>query len=243
MSRIHFSRHFNWRMLLVRTMVNALALLVISILPDISFVDRNPLSILIIAIILGILNAFVKPIIQFLTLRFIFITYGFAVVIINTVILLLLDFIVKDRFAVDSLFWAIIGGALMGLVSSFFENLLGLQVPIFPDDAGELPELDADLSKVFERKIITSVMTPDEELVDEVLPAGEVSDQIAEAIQAEVPSSSEDSDGSAEAMAAEIPPVGEGAGEAAEDVAAEPPSANERSEKPAEAAPTEGEER
>ena len=225
MSRIHFTRHFNWRMLLVRTLVNALALLVISILPDIRFVDRNPLSVLIIAIILGLLNAFVKPIIQFLTLRFIFITYGFAVVIINTVILLLLDFIVKDRFAVDSLFWAIIGGALMGLVSSFFENLLGLQVPIFPDDAGELPELETDLSKVFERKIITSVMTPDEELMDEIpLPEAQT-EEVAE-----------------ESTAADSP-VDEGATVAAEANTADISSAAEESETPAETASTEGEER
>jgi putative membrane protein len=231
MSRIHFNRHFNWRMLLVRTLVNALALMVIVILPDIRFVDRTLLSILVIAIILGILNAVVKPIIQFLTLRFIFITYGFAVVIINTVILLLLDFIVKDRFAVDSLFWAIIGAALMGLVSSFFENLLGLQVPIFPDDAGELPELESDLAKVFERKIIAGVMSPDEELIEEVPLPGAGNDQIAE----------EGATGD--------PPPDEGATVTAEPTAAAEatvttiPAAIEESETPAETASTKGDER
>jgi putative membrane protein len=225
MSRIHFTRHFNWRMLLVRTLVNALALMVIVILPDIRFVDRTLLSILVIAIILGLLNAIVKPIIQFLTLRFIFITYGFAVVIINTVILLLLDLIVKNRFAVDSLFWAIIGGALMGLVSSFFENLLGLQVPIFPDDAGELPELESDLAKVFERKIIAGVMSPDEELTDEIPLAGAGTEQLAEESAAGVPSPDEGATAAGEAIAAEVP------------------SADEGSETPAEAEATQGDER
>jgi putative membrane protein len=244
MSRIHFTRHFNWRMLLVRTLVNALALMVIVILPDIRFVDRSFLSILVIAIILGILNAVVKPIIQFLTLRFIFITYGFAVVIINTVILLLLDFIVKDRFAVDSLFWAIIGGALMGLVSSFFENLLGLQIPIFPDDAGELPALDADPTKVFERKIVSGVLSPNEELADEISLTSDGSEQVAEVIVAEVPLPSEGNDVGAEVIAAEVPPANEGDEVAAEGVAAEVVPAGEGNDTPDEAESTQqGEER
>jgi len=244
MSRIHFTRQFNWRMMLVRIFVNALALLVIVILPDIRFVDRTPLSILVIAAILGLLNAVVKPIIQFLTLRFIFITYGFAVVIINTIILLLLDYIVKDRFAVDSLFWAIIGGALMGLVSSFFENLLGLQIPIFPDDAGELPALDADITKVFERKIISGVLSPDEELADEVLLANDVDEVAPEEIAAEVPPSNDREAAAAEELAAEVPPFNEEDEVVAEEIAAEVIPAGDGNDTPAEAESTQqGEER
>jgi putative membrane protein len=167
-------------MMLVRIFVNALALLVISILPDIYFVEPTVLRILFLALILGILNAFVKPIIQFLTLRFIFITFGFAIVIINTIILLLLNIIVSGMFAVDSILWAIIGGALMGLVAGFFENLLGLQIPILPEGVGPQPELRADPSLAFETMTISEVMGPDEELAAEVPLANGVNDTAAD---------------------------------------------------------------
>ena len=167
MKRLHFTRQFNWRMLLVRTLVNALALLVITILPDIHFVDPTVLRVLFVALILGVLNAFVKPIIQFLTLRFIFITYGFAVVIINAIMLWLLNVLLPNIFNVDRLIWALIAGALFGLISSFFENLLGLQVPIIPDATGLLPEPGFVASSAFESRVFSGVIGESEELVAE----------------------------------------------------------------------------
>lgn len=167
MKQIHFTKQFNWRMMLVRIFVNALALLVITILPDIYFVEPTFLRVLFVSLILGLLNAFVKPIVQFLTLRFIFITYGFAVVIINAIILLLLNVIVSDMFTVDSLLWALIGGALFGLIAGFFENLLGLQIPIFPEASGLLPAPAVDPTAAFGSKIFSGVIGQSEELVAE----------------------------------------------------------------------------
>jgi putative membrane protein len=166
-------------MLLVRIFVNALTLLIIAILPDIHFVEPTVLSVLFVALILGILNAFVKPIIQFLTLRFIFITYGFAVVIINAIILLLLNILLPGMFAVDSLVWVIIGGAVMGLVAGFFESLLGLQIPIIPVDTGPRPALAADPTKAFQAKIAGEVMGPAEHLAAEVPLANEANEPAA----------------------------------------------------------------
>ena len=60
------------------------------------------------------LNAFVKPVLQVLTLRFIFASYGLIVILINTLILYLLAFFFPARFAVDHLIWAFVGGALIG---------------------------------------------------------------------------------------------------------------------------------
>jgi len=148
-------------------------------LPDIHFVEPTFLRVLFVALILGILNAFVKPIVQFLTLRFIFITFGFAVVIINTIILLLLNIIVPGMFQVESLLWAIIGGALMGLVAGFFENLLGLQIPIMPTDTGSQPALEADPSTAFQTRLIGQVMGADEELAAEVPLVNEVNEPAA----------------------------------------------------------------
>jgi putative membrane protein len=132
-------KQFNWRFLLVRIVVNALALAVTAaVTPKIYFVDKSVWSWLLIAVMLGILNALLKPALQFLTLQFIFVTYGLVIVLVNTVILLLLSFLFPARFAVDNLWWAAVGGLVLGLLSSFLENLLGLTMPIVPDEPAEL---------------------------------------------------------------------------------------------------------
>ena len=78
-------KQFNWRFVLVRILVNALALAVTAaIVPKIYFVDKSVWNWLLMAIMLGILNALLKPILQFLTLQFLFVTYGLVVVVVNT---------------------------------------------------------------------------------------------------------------------------------------------------------------
>jgi uncharacterized membrane protein YvlD (DUF360 family) len=60
-----FLKQFNWRFLLVRILVNALALAITAaITPKIYFVDKSIWSWLLMAIILGVLNALLKPILQ-----------------------------------------------------------------------------------------------------------------------------------------------------------------------------------
>jgi putative membrane protein len=129
-------------MLLMRTVVNALALLVtVSVVPGISFVDRRFGTLLLLAILLGVLNAFVKPVIQFATLRFIFATYGLVVALINAIILWLLALLLPNRLAVDSLFWVLIAGALIGIISALLENLLGLTPPIVSEKYPEVRQM------------------------------------------------------------------------------------------------------
>jgi putative membrane protein len=128
-------RQFNWRFLLVRFLVNAIAVAITAaVTPKIYFVDRSIVSWLLITVMLGVLNALLKPILQFLTLRFIFVTYGLVIVLVNTLILLLLSYLFPARFAVDNLWWALLGGLVLGLLSSFLESLLGLTMPIVPEE-------------------------------------------------------------------------------------------------------------
>jgi len=134
-----FFKQFNWRFLLVRILVNAIALAVTAIIvPKIYFVDKSIWNWLLMAFMLGVLNALLKPILQFLTLQFIFVTYGLVVVLVNTLLLWLLSFLFPARFAVDNLLWALLGGLVLGLLSSFLESLLGLTMPIVPDEPAEL---------------------------------------------------------------------------------------------------------
>jgi putative membrane protein len=134
-----YLKQFNWRFLLIRIVVNALALAITAaVIPKIYFVDKSLGNWLLMALMLGVLNALLKPILQFLTLQFIFVTYGLVLVLVNSLLLWLLSFIFPNRFAVDSLLWLLVGGLVLGLISSFLENLLGLTIPIVPDEPPEL---------------------------------------------------------------------------------------------------------
>ena len=137
MSIDRFRKQFNWRFLLVRIFVNALALgVTVLVVPKIEFVEtaRPILNWLILAVLLGVLNALIKPVLQILTLQFLFVTYGLSVVVVNTLVLGLLSWLVPHRFAVGGLLWALVGGLVLGLLSSFLESLLGLTKPIVPDE-------------------------------------------------------------------------------------------------------------
>jgi hypothetical protein len=67
-----------------------------------------------------------------------FVSFGLVIVLINALVLYLLAFIVPNRFAVDSLLWALVGGFLVGILGNFLENLFGITLPILPDEAKEL---------------------------------------------------------------------------------------------------------
>jgi len=132
--KIPFLRNFNWRILLLRILINAVALfLTAALVPDIYFADRSLASLLLLALGLGVLNAFLKPVLQVLTLRFIFASYGLIVILINALILYLLALFFSARFAVDSILWAFVGGALMGAIGSLLESLLGVTAPVVGD--------------------------------------------------------------------------------------------------------------
>jgi putative membrane protein len=150
-------RQFNWRMLLMRIVINALALVITAgLVPNIYFIDRTVRTWLLLALFLGILNAFVKPIIQFLTLRFIFATYGLVVVLINGILLLLLEFLFPTRFAVDGIFfWPLVGGAVIGILSAFLESLLGLSPPIVSEKYPEVRQRIKDRETSSMQAVIT----------------------------------------------------------------------------------------
>jgi putative membrane protein len=131
-------RSFNWRMLLMRFIVNLAALTITLLLvPKINLVDRTLASWLWLALMLGLLNTFIKPIIQVLTLRFIFATTGLIVILINAFILLLLSWLFP-QYLQANFFWALVAGAVLGLTATFLESLFGLTPPVVSEKYPEI---------------------------------------------------------------------------------------------------------
>ncbi len=140
-------RQFALRLILLRFLVNAVALaLVVVVVPDIYFQGNYRIvSWLAISAVFGLLNAFIKPIVQVLMLPLWVYSYGVVIILINAVMLWILDVIVPARFEVGSLIPAFLGGLVFGVIASILENLLGLTPPIFEGE----PE---DLKKEIERR-------------------------------------------------------------------------------------------
>jgi putative membrane protein len=131
-SRTHARLHFRVRPLLLRFLANALSLALTAIIvPHVFFAgDYRILSWLLISVIFGLLNAFLKPLLQILMLPLIFVSYGLVVVVINTCLLYALAWIFPQRFHVEHVLWALVGGLVCGLLEGLFQNLLGLSPPI-----------------------------------------------------------------------------------------------------------------
>jgi putative membrane protein len=122
---------WNWKLALMRIGVNGVSIAVISaLLPGVMVPEPALRNYLILGFSAGILNAVVKPFISFLTLPFIFVTFGLVVVIINTIMFLILEFLFSNILIIESIWAALLGGLLLGLVGIFLENLLGLTPPI-----------------------------------------------------------------------------------------------------------------
>jgi putative membrane protein len=105
----------------IRTIVIAVAVAVVAYFyPSISY-GQELSTLLIVAIVLGLLNAFVKPIIKVFTLPLNMMTFGLFGVVINAVLLLLVAFIGD-----------LLGGSIGGLP---FEFVIGGYPPEFGLDA------------------------------------------------------------------------------------------------------------
>lgn len=73
--------------LLIRLAVNALALwIAIELIPGLTFGGDN-ISLFIIALIFGLVNALVRPIIMLLTCPLVILTLGFFILVVNTIML------------------------------------------------------------------------------------------------------------------------------------------------------------
>ena len=150
MTKFRKDHAINWKVALLRIIINGLSLATAALfLPNIKITTENPLlTFLILGVSLGILNALVKPIIQFLTLSLLFASYGIVVVIINSVILMLLALIFDNFIQINSLISAFLGGAIIGLVSMFLEYALGVTPPIVDDAVQEIDDEVQDVGQV-----------------------------------------------------------------------------------------------
>lgn len=112
---------------LIRTTVTAASLWVADyVIPGIGFAPTDYtadaqtnylIALALAAIVLGLLNALVRPVLVMLSLPITCMTLGLFIVVINGLMLVLLTLVPFTGFQVDGFFSAIVGAAIVSLVS------------------------------------------------------------------------------------------------------------------------------
>lgn len=114
--------------LLVRLIVNGIALWAAAQwVPGISY-DGDWVSLGIVALIFGIVNALIRPILKLLTCPLILATLGFFILIINALMLLLVGNVAQSMgisFQVDGFGAAILGAIVVSIVSIILNIFVG----------------------------------------------------------------------------------------------------------------------
>ena len=100
--------------------INTLAVaLAVKIVPGIHY--QKPLDLFLAALLLGVLNSILKPILMVLALPLLVFTLGLFMFVINALLLYFVGFLLQGHFSVDT-FWSAFWGALIISIVSVFLN-------------------------------------------------------------------------------------------------------------------------
>ena len=107
--------------ILISWLVYSLAILVAGyVLPGVHI--SSFFTALVVAIVLGIINAFIKPILIILTLPITILTLGLFTLVINAFLIMLTSWIVPG-FVVDGFWWALLFSIVLSVVNWFLNQL------------------------------------------------------------------------------------------------------------------------
>ncbi|OKL41345.1 phage holin family protein [Pontibacter flavimaris] len=101
-------------------LTGAAAMLAAYVLPGVSI--DGFLTALILALVLAVLNAIVRPILVFLTIPVTILTLGLFLLVINAVIILLADYLIAG-FAVDGFIWALLFSLVLSVITAILDMI------------------------------------------------------------------------------------------------------------------------
>jgi len=114
------SREMNF---IVRLVILALSAMVAAHLLGGVYIDGFEFA-LILAAVLALLNALVKPLLIILTIPFTVMTFGLFLIVVNTIILLIAEAVIKE-VQIDGFWWAMLFSLVMSFINSVFERIAG----------------------------------------------------------------------------------------------------------------------
>lgn len=107
--------------LIVRLGINVIALLVVEYLVP-GFVLTNYVAAFVTAIVIGIVNTFIRPILQLIALPISILSFGISAFLINVVLLWATAMFVPG-FEISSFYTAIVASVVLSLVSWFLHKI------------------------------------------------------------------------------------------------------------------------
>ena len=106
---------------LAKLVTTSLAVIIVAyLLPGVRLDDA--LSAIGLALVLAILNIFIKPLLVILTLPITVLTLGLFLIVVNAVIILIADELVRG-FSVDGFWWAVLFSFILSVVVSILESI------------------------------------------------------------------------------------------------------------------------
>jgi len=107
--------------LLLRWFINTLALfVVVNVVPGFHY--RSIASLAIAALVLGLLNALIRPVLFVLTLPITIVTLGLFLLVLNAIVLEMAAWVVPG-FSIDAFRWAIVGALVLAIISFFTSHI------------------------------------------------------------------------------------------------------------------------
>ncbi|MCR4284280.1 MAG: phage holin family protein [Parcubacteria group bacterium] len=107
--------------ILIHWLISAIAILISAYLLSGVYVDGF-ITAVIIAIVLGAVNGFVRPVLVVLTLPITILTLGLFLLILNTLLIMLVEVVVPG-FEIDSFWWALIFGIVLSVINAILHSV------------------------------------------------------------------------------------------------------------------------
>ena len=105
----------------IQWLISAIAIIITAyILPGVAI--SGIVTALVVAVILGAINAVLKPILVVLTLPINILTLGLFTLVINAALVMLASAIVPG-FVVYGFWWALLFAVVLGIINSFFHSM------------------------------------------------------------------------------------------------------------------------
>ena len=109
--------------LLLKLVISSLAVYVTAYLLD-GVQIPNFIQAIIVALVLGLLNTFIKPLLVILTIPATVLTLGLFLLVINACIILLADYFLEE-FSVTNFWWALLFSIVLSVITSILNSLTG----------------------------------------------------------------------------------------------------------------------
>ena len=107
-------------------LITTLAVLVaVYVLPGINFQENNFWIPFVTSLVLGVLNAFIRPVMMFLALPLLIFTLGLFTLVINALLLYFVGVLLRPHFTVDTFGSAFLGALIISVVSVALNILTG----------------------------------------------------------------------------------------------------------------------